>query len=113
MARTKKKKPSFRKFDSTSSGVNQQRKSEKVGKQGGGIGPLKQRIRDIERLFRQRDDLPANVRVELEREMDAHKHEVAVKEAESRQKEMVKRYHMVRFFGQKYAHPFQQRSRHA
>ena len=69
---------------------------------------LKNRIRDLRRLLDHADSdpksrLPANVRIERERELEACEHELeeklaAQKELELRRK-MISKYHQVRFFG--------------
>lgn len=64
------------------------------------LNPLKARIRDLRRqLSRNGDDMPANVRVDKERELQACEHELAVAEAERIKQDMIPRYHKVRFFG--------------
>ncbi|KAI9720798.1 MAG: hypothetical protein M1812_002637 [Candelaria pacifica] len=62
------------------------------------INPLKKRIRDITRLLERSENLPAIVRVENERALEAHKGELAVAQAEKQKQMMIKKYHMVRFF---------------
>lgn len=69
---------------------------------------LKNRIRDLRRLLDHADQdpssrLPANVRIDRERELEACEHELAekraaAKEAEFRNK-IIGKYHRVRFFG--------------
>lgn len=64
------------------------------------LNPLKARIRDLRRqLSRAGDDMPANVRVDKERELQACEHELAVAEGERVKQDMIPRYHKVRFFG--------------
>ncbi|KAF1985245.1 hypothetical protein K402DRAFT_357762 [Aulographum hederae CBS 113979] len=60
--------------------------------------PLKQRIRDLQRLLAHAENLPADQRVEREREVAALRHEVAVMEVEKSRSDTISRYHMVRFF---------------
>ncbi|OJD32114.1 rrna-processing protein efg1 [Diplodia corticola] len=63
------------------------------------LNPLKARIRDLRRqLSRNADDMPANVRVDKERELQACEHELSVAEAERIKQEMIPRYHKIRFF---------------
>ncbi|KAK7706173.1 hypothetical protein SLS57_009712 [Botryosphaeria dothidea] len=63
------------------------------------LNPLKARIRDLRRqLSRTGDDMPANVRVDKERELQACEHELAVAEGERVKQDMIPRYHKVRFF---------------
>ncbi|KAK0622151.1 rRNA-processing protein efg1 [Lasiodiplodia hormozganensis] len=63
------------------------------------LNPLKARIRDLRRqLSRNGDDMPANVRVDKERELQACEHDLSVAEAERIKQDMIPRYHKVRFF---------------
>jgi hypothetical protein len=72
------------------------------------IGALKKRARDLRRLLEHVDNepkhkMPANVRVERERELEACEHELeeqtaAAREADRRRK-MISKYHHIRFFG--------------
>ncbi|KAI9703645.1 MAG: 18S rRNA maturation protein [Candelina mexicana] len=62
------------------------------------INPLKKRIRDLTRLLERSENLPANVRVDAEQALAAHKGELAVAQAEKQKQIMIKKYHMVRFF---------------
>ncbi|EOD51110.1 putative rrna-processing protein efg1 protein [Neofusicoccum parvum UCRNP2] len=63
------------------------------------LNPLKARIRDLRRqLSRTGDDMPANIRVDKERELQACEHELSVAEAERIKQDMIPRYHKVRFF---------------
>jgi hypothetical protein len=69
---------------------------------------LKSRIRDLRRLLDHADKdpstrLPANIRIDRERELEACEHELsekkaAQKEAEFRRK-IIGKYHRIRFFG--------------
>ncbi|KAF9636678.1 rRNA-processing protein EFG1 [Lasiodiplodia theobromae] len=69
------------------------------------LNPLKARIRDLRRqLSRNGDDMPANVRVDKERELQACEHELSVAEAERIKQDMIPRYHKVRFFGRSLHH---------
>lgn len=64
------------------------------------LNPLKARIRDLRRqLSRNAADMPANIRVDKERELQACEHELSVAEAERIKQDMIPRYHKVRFFG--------------
>ena len=45
------------------------------------------------------DDLPADVRIEDERALAAYEQELAAADAEKTKQKMIKKYHMVRFFG--------------
>ncbi|PKS06811.1 hypothetical protein jhhlp_006886 [Lomentospora prolificans] len=64
----------------------------------GSINALKKRVRTIERLFNKNDDIPGHIRVELERELSAHKASIAEITYRKKRSEMIKKYHMVRFF---------------
>ena len=72
-------------------------KSQEAGEKA--ISWKKRRARDIERLFQKDTELPANIRNELERELAAHKANIADKEAQRKRSKMISKYHMVRFFG--------------
>lgn len=66
------------------------------------VNPLKARVRDLERLLAREGGrgMPANVRVERERELAACKHELAGEQGAIKRQEMIRKYHMVRFFGE-------------
>lgn len=70
---------------------------------------LKSRIRNLRRLLEHVDNepkhkMPANVRIERERELETCEHELAEKtataQAAERRKKMISKYHHVRFFGE-------------
>ena len=63
------------------------------------VNAVKKRIRDVTRRLERAQDLPANVRVEDERALVAYQQELAAAEAEKQRQKMIKKYHMVRFFG--------------
>lgn len=63
------------------------------------VNDVKKRIRDVTRRLERVGDLPANVRVEDERALAAYQQELAAAEAEKIRQKMIKKYHMVRFFG--------------
>lgn len=63
------------------------------------INPLKKRIRDLRRVLERKDDLPADVRIGHERELASCQHEVAASQRKIERSRMIKKYHMVRFFG--------------
>jgi type VI protein secretion system component VasF len=75
---------------------------------GPSMSELKSRIRDLKRLLEHVDNvpkhkMPANVRIERERELATCQHELAersaaAQEAERRRK-MISKYHHIRFFG--------------
>ncbi|KAL1302053.1 hypothetical protein AAFC00_002498 [Neodothiora populina] len=63
------------------------------------INPLKSRIRSLQRLLSHKDEkLPADVRLNHERELASCRYELEEAETEKRKSEMIGRYHMVRFF---------------
>jgi hypothetical protein len=59
----------------------------------------KKRTRTIERLLNRNQELPANVRNDLERELGALKATVSDKSFQKLRSAMISKYHMVRFFG--------------
>ena len=63
------------------------------------VNAIKKRIRDVTRKLERSENLPANVRVEDERALAAYQQELAAAEAEKVRQKMIKKYHMVRFFG--------------
>ena len=63
------------------------------------VNAIKKRIRDVTRKLERSEDLPANVRIEDERALAAFQQELSAAEAEKVRQKMIKRYHMVRFFG--------------
>lgn len=60
---------------------------------------LKKRVRNIERQFRGAQNLPANKRIDLERELAHHKQKIEDATEDKERKHMISKYHMVRFFG--------------
>lgn len=65
----------------------------------GTVNWTKKRARTIERQFRHKKDIPANVQNDLERELAAHKGRLDERDFERKRKSMIKKYHMLRFFG--------------
>jgi hypothetical protein len=63
------------------------------------VNAIKKRIRDVKRKLERAEDLPANVRIEDERALAAYHQELASAQAEKTRQKMIKKYHMVRFFG--------------
>ena len=63
------------------------------------LRPIKNRIRDLQRLLQNVEKLSANIRAERERELDACCYDLAKTKAEMRRQDIIKKYHMVRFFG--------------
>ncbi|KAK8221387.1 hypothetical protein IWZ01DRAFT_537297 [Phyllosticta capitalensis] len=63
------------------------------------LNPLKDKIRDLRRqLSRNGEDMPANVRVEKERELASKEHELWVAQGERLKQDMIPKYHKARFF---------------
>lgn len=82
---------------------SKKRKYNSKGKHKAKEGTLeysKKRARTIERLFQRNQDLPADIRNDMERELTAHKAAVADKSFQKRRSAMISKYHMVRFFGE-------------
>ncbi|KAK8095876.1 rRNA-processing efg-1 [Apiospora kogelbergensis] len=67
------------------------------------INWLKKRARNIERQFRSAQKLPADKRNELERELAHSKQKIQEASNEKQRKQMITKYHMVRFFERKKA----------
>jgi hypothetical protein len=63
------------------------------------VNAIKKRIRDVTRKLERSENLPANLRVEDERALETYQQELADAEAEKLRNKMIKKYHMVRFFG--------------
>lgn len=64
------------------------------------INPIKAKIRDVTRLLKRSDNLPAGVRTEKERALAGYEQDLQQAQAEKRKQQMISKYHMVRFFGQ-------------
>lgn len=63
------------------------------------VNHLKSKIRDLTRVLEHSDHLPAGVRIEKERALAGYKQDVEKIHEDKRKNELIKRYHMVRFFG--------------
>jgi hypothetical protein len=63
------------------------------------VNAVKKRIRDVTRLLSRSEDLPADVRLENERALAAYQQELNAADEEKTRQRMIKKYHMVRFFG--------------
>lgn len=63
------------------------------------VNTIKKRMRDVRRRLERAEDLPANVREEDERALAKFEQELAAAESEKAKQKMIKKYHMVRFFG--------------
>ncbi|KAI2637365.1 hypothetical protein GGS21DRAFT_474414 [Xylaria nigripes] len=64
---------------------------------------LKKRARTIERRLNREEGLPANVQHDLEKELDHHKQKLEHLADSRLRSNMIKKYHMVRFFERKKA----------
>lgn len=64
------------------------------------ITRIKGKLRDVKRTLERSKSLPADVRIEKERELAGYKIDLEQAESEKRKQQMIKKYHMVRFFGQ-------------
>lgn len=62
------------------------------------VNPIKSKIRDINRLLGHSDHLPAGVKIEKERALAGYKQDLENAYNEKRKQQMIKKYHMVRFF---------------
>lgn len=69
------------------------------GAPGQGLGQAKKRARAIKRQFSHDNDLPADVRNDLERELAVHEAVIAEHAFQKKRAAMISKYHMVRFFG--------------
>ncbi len=63
------------------------------------VNAIKKRIRDVSRKLERSEDLPANIRIEDERALAAFRQELEEAEGQKLRNKMIKKYHMVRFFG--------------
>ncbi|KYK57794.1 nuclear protein involved in pre-rRNA processing [Drechmeria coniospora] len=82
--------------------ANKRRKHFGTGKHKAKEGSsefAKKRVRNIQRLLQRNQDLPANVRNDLERELAAHVADIGDKTFQRKRSAMISKYHMVRFFG--------------
>lgn len=66
------------------------------------VNAIKKRIRDVKRRLERSETLPATIRVEDERALAAYEQELAAADEEKTRQKMIKKYHMVRFFGMSY-----------
>ncbi|KAI1384609.1 uncharacterized protein F4822DRAFT_415706 [Hypoxylon trugodes] len=80
------------------------KKNPKKGKvKPSSINWVKKRARTIERRFKTGQNMPANIQNDLERELAHHQQKIEEIADEKRRKQMIKKYHMVRFFERKKA----------
>jgi hypothetical protein len=71
----------------------------KIQAHASSVNAIKKRIRDVTRRLERSETLPANIRIEDERALAAFQQELASAKAEKIRQKMIKKYHMVRFFG--------------
>ena len=64
------------------------------------VNMVKSKIRDLTRLLDHAQHLPPGVRIEKERALVGYKQDLEAAKAEKYRQRMIKKYHMVRFFGQ-------------
>jgi len=63
------------------------------------VNHIKGKLRDVTRTLERSKNLPADIRVEKERALAGYKLDLEKAEREKRKQQMIKKYHMVRFFG--------------
>ena len=63
------------------------------------VNQLKSKIRDLTRALEHSEHLPAGVRIEKERALAGYKQDVEEIQQDKQKNELIKKYHMVRFFG--------------
>lgn len=63
------------------------------------INALKEKVRDLTRMLDHSKNLPANVRLEKERALAGYQSDLEAAQSEKRRSDLIKKYHMVRFFG--------------
>lgn len=68
------------------------------------INRLKTKIRDTTRLLNRSEKLPSDVQIEKERALAGYQHDLEQANKMKRKKQMLKKYHMVRFFGLSESH---------
>ena len=62
------------------------------------VNELKTQIRSLQRLLRNKDDLPANIQIEKERALQTARHELQQSQDAEKRNKMIARYHKIRFF---------------
>lgn len=75
------------------------RPDKKSKPKGDSVNALKKRVRTIERRFKNGATLPPDVTAELQRELAASRAMIAETTLKKRRRDMISKYHMVRFFG--------------
>lgn len=81
--------------------AKKQRNAEPARKQlhASSVNAIKKKIRDVSRRLERSENVPADIRVQDERALATYEQELADAEAEKTRQKMIKKYHMVRFFG--------------
>lgn len=70
------------------------------------VNALKSNIRSVTRVLEHAQNLPLDVRIEKERALAGYKQDLEKVQHEKERQRMIKKYHMVRFFGQSWpTHP--------
>ncbi|KAI1818833.1 hypothetical protein GGS20DRAFT_591453 [Poronia punctata] len=83
---------------------NKKKKTTAISKANStSLNGMKKRARTIERRLACQQSLPANVRHELEKELEHHKANIEETADHKRRRDMIAKYHMVRFFERKKA----------
>ena len=62
-------------------------------------GALRTAIRNLERLLRKAESMPADIRMEKERELNHYRLDLSERREREKRGRMVGKYHGVRFFG--------------
>jgi hypothetical protein len=70
------------------------------------VNAIKKRIRDVKRRLERSQNLPATLRAEDERALAAYELELSAADEEKIRQKMIKKYHMVRFFGKLHSYGF-------
>lgn len=94
--RTLRKAPQYRKKGPTASHPNA------VNSTSVSVNALKSKIRDVKRVLEHAQKLPLDVRIEKERALAGYSQDLEKAENEKEKQRMIKKYHMVRFFGKLY-----------
>ena len=83
-----------------SSNPRKRKRPDKKSKpKGDSINALKKRVRTIERRFKNGASLPPDVTAELQRELSTNRAVIAEATLKKKRRDMISKYHMVRFFG--------------
>ena len=78
---------------------SKRQKSNDAVTQATSVNQLKSKIRDLTRVLEHSENLPPGVRIEKERALAGYKQDVEKIHIDKRKNELIKKYHMVRFFG--------------